>query len=134
MDWQAVPQLFYHALGYVMNAEITPMLALWSEQDDVTYIDPQGLHHSGHAALVSYWQRAVQANSQAPGSISVRADLIMAQRSASMICTVMLEHIQIQQDEGVQHMQAASTNVYRYEGQQWCMIHRHSGSLSEDKD
>ena len=55
---EAIPQLFYHAVRHVMHADVTPMLALWSEQDDVTYVDPQGHSYQGHESLVTYWQRA----------------------------------------------------------------------------
>ena len=42
---EAISQLFYQAVQQVMHAKITPMLALWSEQDDVTYVDPNGHFH-----------------------------------------------------------------------------------------
>ena len=132
-DLETIPQLFYQAVQQVMHANITPMLALWSEQDDVTYVDPQGHHYQGHDSLVAYWQRAVQLNSHAPGSVSARAEMIMMHRSESMICTVMAEHIQGRQDDQILRQKAVSTNIYRYEGQRWRMLHRHSGSPSEEK-
>ena len=132
-DLGTIPQLFYHAVEQVMHANITPMLALWSEQDDVTYVDPQGNHYQGHDSLVAYWQRAVQHNSHAPGSVSVTTELIMMHRSESMICTVMAEHIQVKQDDQLLRQKAVSTNIYRLEGQRWRMLHRHSGSPSEEK-
>lgn len=132
-DLETIPQLFYQAVRQVMHANIAPMLALWSEQDDVTYCDPNGHLHQGRDGLVAYWQRAVQLNSDAPGSVEVQAELIMMQRSTSMICTIMAEQIQVRQNEQILRMRAASTNIYRYEGQRWRMIHRHSGSPSEEK-
>ena len=132
-ELETIPQLFYHAVQQVMSANITPMLALWSEQDDVTYVDPQGNHYQGHDRLVAYWQRAVQLNSHAPGSVSVTAELLMMYRSASMICTVMAEHIQVKQDDQLLRQKAVSTNIYRREGQYWRMLHRHSGTPSEEK-
>jgi ketosteroid isomerase-like protein len=131
-DLETIPQLFYQAVQQVMHANITPMLALWSEQDDVTYVDPQGHHYQGHDSLVAYWQRAVQLNSHAPGSVSATAELIMMHRSESLICTVMAEHIQVRQHDQILRQKAVSTNIYRYEGQRWQMLHRHSGSPSEE--
>jgi hypothetical protein len=52
-DLEAIPQLFYQAVEQVMHANIAPMLALWSEQDDVTYCDPNGQPHKGRDGLVS---------------------------------------------------------------------------------
>jgi ketosteroid isomerase-like protein len=132
-DLEAIPQLFYQAVEQVMQANIAPMLALWSEQDDVTYCDPNGHPHQGRDGLVTYWQRAVQLNSDAPGSVEVQAELIMMQRSTSMICTFMAEQIQVRQNDQVLRLKAVATNIYRYEGQRWRMIHRHSGSPSEEK-
>jgi hypothetical protein len=80
-DQESIPQLFYQAVQQVMHANIKPMLALWSEQDDVTYVDPNGHYYHGHDRLVAYWERAVQLNSQAPGSVSATAELLMIQRS-----------------------------------------------------
>jgi len=132
-DFEAIPQLFYQAVEQVMQANIAPMLALWSEQDDVTYCDPNGHPHQGRDGLVTYWQRAVQLNSDAPGSVEVQAELIMMQSSTSMICTVMAEQIQVKQNDQVLRLKAVATNIYRYEGQRWRMIHRHCGSPSEEK-
>jgi ketosteroid isomerase-like protein len=132
-DLETIPQLFYQAVQQVMHANSTPMLALWSEQDDVTYVDPQGHHYQGHDSLVAYWQRAVQLTSHAPGSVEASAELIMMHRSESMICTVMAEQIQERQHDQLLRRSAVSTNIYRYEGQQWRMLHRHSGSPSEEK-
>jgi len=131
-DIEAIPQLFYQALRQVMHANIAPMLDLWSEQDDVTYGDPKGHPHQGRNGLVAYWQRAAQLNSDAPGSVEVQAELIMMQRSTNMICTFMAEHIQMRENDQVLRLKAVATNIYRYEGQRWRMIHRHSGSPSEE--
>lgn len=132
-DLEIIPQLFYQAVQQVMHANSTAMLALWSEQDDVTYVDPQGHHYQGHDSIVAYWQRAAQLNSHRPGSVSATAELIMMYRSESMICTVMAEHIQVRQHDQILRQKAVSTNIYRHEGQKWRMIHRHSGSPSEEK-
>jgi ketosteroid isomerase-like protein len=132
-DLEIIPQLFYQAVQQVMHANITAMLALWSEQDDVTYVDPQGHHYQGHDGIVAYWQRAAQLNSQRPGSVEASAELILMHRSENMICTVMAEHIQVRQQDQILRQKAVSTNIYRYEVQKWRMIHRHSGSPSEEK-
>jgi hypothetical protein len=49
---ETIPQLFYQAVQQVMHANIAPMLALWSEQDDVTYCDPYGYYHQGRDGIV----------------------------------------------------------------------------------
>ncbi len=128
-----IPQLFYQALPQVMLGNVGPMLALWSEREDVSYCDPEGKPHQGHAGLVAYWERAARLNGEDPGSISVTAELLVMQRSESLICAFMNEHIRIRQGNQVLQMQARGTNIYRYEEGQWRMVHRHSGSPTEEK-
>ncbi|HLZ55587.1 MAG TPA: nuclear transport factor 2 family protein [Ktedonosporobacter sp.] len=133
-DLESIPQLFYQAVREVMlNINVAPMLALWSKQNDVTYCDPNGHTHQGRDELVAYWQKAAQLNSDGPGNVEVQAKLIMMQRSEGMICTVMAEQIRVRHNAQTLRLKAVATNVYRYEGQHWRMIHRHSGSPTEEK-
>jgi hypothetical protein len=67
----------------VTRANITPMLALWSDQEDVSYVDPHGHFYHVHDSLVAYWQQAGELNRQAPNSVAVTADLLVLHRSAS---------------------------------------------------
>jgi ketosteroid isomerase-like protein len=127
-DRATIPQLFYQSLRQVMNGDCDSMLALWSEEDDVTYIDPHGRAYLGHDALVTYWQRAAELNSEAPGSVSFTAEPLMMHAGDSLISTVMTEHIDVNQPDLPLHMEAVSTNIFRQEGEKWRMVHRHSGS------
>ena len=131
-DVQVVSQTFYEAVAQVMHADATAMLTLWSEHNDVTYCDPYGQVHCGREALVDYWQQAASRNSQAPGSVSATAELLMVQQSDEMVCMVLREHIQVRQQDRVTRLHALATNIYRYEEQHWRMIHRHAGTLSEE--
>jgi ketosteroid isomerase-like protein len=132
---EEVPQLFYQALRHVMEeGDITPMLALWSAQEDVTYVDPAGLLHQGSDGIATYWQQAAQRNVEASSKIRGTADLIAMHASDSIICTVMAERIRISQPSGrLLQMKAVSTNIYRYEAEGWRMIHRHSGSTTPEE-
>ncbi len=130
-DRATIPQLFYQSLRQVMIGDCDAMLALWSEEDDVTYIDPHGRAYRGRDALVTYWQGAAELNREAPGSISSIANTLMVHAGDSLISTVMTEHIDVSQPDLLLHMEAVSTNIYRREGEKWRMVHRHSGSTVE---
>jgi ketosteroid isomerase-like protein len=131
---EEIPQQFYQALRKVMEGDISPMLALWSTQEDVTYVDPAGQLHQGSNGILSYWRRAAQRNVEASSRVLATADLIVMHASDSMICTVMAEHIRISQPSGrLLQMKAVSTNTYRYEVERWRMIHRHSGSATPEE-
>lgn len=131
-ELQAISQTFYEAVAQVMHADATAMLSLWSEHDDITYCDPYGLVHCGRTSLIDYWQQAASRNSQAPGSVSVIAELIQVQQSDAMLCMVLREHIQVREQDRVARLHALATNIYRSEEQHWRMIHRHAASPSEE--
>jgi ketosteroid isomerase-like protein len=131
---EEAPQLFYQALRQVMEGDISPMLALWSTQEDVTYVDPAGQLHQGSDGIVAYWRQAAQRNVEAASKVLATADLIVMHASDSVLYTVMAEHIWISQPSGrLLQMKAVSTNIYRYEAESWRMIHRHSGSATSEE-
>src|SRR5215469_11993156 len=122
---EELPQLFYQALRQVMEGDITPMLALWSTQEDVTYMDPVGQIHQGSDGIATYWRQVAKRNAEASSRILATADLISMHAGGSLICTVMAEHIWISQPSGrLVQMKAVSTNIYRYEGRSTnCPLH-----------
>ncbi|PWT78571.1 MAG: hypothetical protein C5B60_00940, partial [Chloroflexi bacterium] len=97
---EELPQLFYQALRQVMEGDITPMLALWSTQEDVTYVDPAGQLHQGPDGIVTYWRQAARRNIESSSKVLATADLILMYAGDSLICTVMAEHIWISQPSG----------------------------------
>jgi ketosteroid isomerase-like protein len=130
---EEISQLFYQALRQVMEGDTSRMLALWSTQEDVTYVDPAGQLHQGSDGIVTYWQQAAERNAEASSKVLATADPIVTHASDTIICTVMSEHIWIRQPSGrLLQMKAVSTNIYRYEAESWRMIHRHSGTTTPD--
>jgi uncharacterized protein (TIGR02246 family) len=117
---------FYEAVNQVMQGNAAPMLALWSDRDDVTYLDPRGIVHHGRQALATYWERGAEANRSAPGAISARPEHVQVHVSGALLCAITIEHIQIMRDGRPTRHQARATNVYRNEEGRWRMIHRHS--------
>lgn len=133
IDFQTISHRFYAAVDRVMHADATAMLALWSERDDITYCDPYAHIHTGRKAIVSYWQQAAVRNSQDPGAVSATAELLAVQDSNEIICMVLREHIHVSEPERIVQIQALATNIYRFEEQEWRMIHRHAGTPSPEE-
>jgi ketosteroid isomerase-like protein len=113
---EELPQLFYQALRQVMEGDISPMLALWSTLEDITYVDPAGQLHQGPDGIATYWRQAAKRNAEASSKVLATADLISMHASGGLVCTVMAEHIWISQPSGrLVQMKAVSTNIYRYQ-------------------
>ncbi len=128
VDHESVAGLFYEAVRQVMSGDAEPMLELFSTQDDVSYSDPDGRAHKGREQLVAYWRRAAELNRATPGAVQVQADVIAMQGGSDLLSTFMAERITVQSEGQTAQFTAVATNVYRREGQQWRMVHRHSGA------
>jgi ketosteroid isomerase-like protein len=132
-ELHALSQRFYSAVNDgIMYGDASAMLELWSERDDVSYFDPNGQVQCGHQALVAYWNHAALVNSETSGSISATAEILVIQDSAEMVSMAVREHVRIKEEDHVLKRQALTTNIFRYEDQQWRMIHRHAGALTEE--
>ena len=133
-ELQTVSQQFYAAVNEgVMYGDASAMLALWSERDDSSYCDPSGHVQLGRQALADYWNHAALLNSAEPGSISATTEILAVQASAEMVSMIVREHIQLREQRQIIRRQALATNVYRYEDQQWRMVHRHTSTPMEEE-
>jgi enamine deaminase RidA (YjgF/YER057c/UK114 family)/ketosteroid isomerase-like protein len=127
MGEDSVPEAsdrFYAAVNTLLSGDAAPMLALWSHADDVTYSDPRGHVLRGWSELESYWQEAARANAATVEKIYATTHDVAIHASGDLGYTVTQEEVHLPRQS--QPMRVRATNVYRREGAEWRMVHRHA--------
>lgn len=116
---------FYTAARAVLHGDEGPMLAVWSQGDEVTYCDPRGEIVAGWAALEAYWRQAAAINAAAPAGIWATAQIKHTVVNGALAYVLTLEEVHNERDQSV--MMARATHIYRREdGGTWRLLHRHT--------
>jgi ketosteroid isomerase-like protein len=116
---------FYAAVDAVLHGDEGPMLAVWSQSDEVSYCDPRGEIVAGWVALETYWRQAAAINAAAPAGIHATWQIKHAAVNGNLAYVVALEEVRRERDQSV--MTARATHIYRREdGGTWHLLHRHT--------
>jgi ketosteroid isomerase-like protein len=116
---------FYAAARAVLHGDEGPMLAVWSQSDEVTYCDPRGEIVAGWAALEAYWRQAAASNAAAPAGIQATVQIKHTVVNGTLAYVVTLEEVRTERDQSI--MTARATHIYRREdGGIWRLLHRHT--------
>jgi ketosteroid isomerase-like protein len=116
---------FYAAANAVLQGDEGPMLAVWSQSDEVTYCDPRGEIVAGWAALETYWRQAAAINAAAPAGIWATWQIKHTVVNGTLAYVVTLEEVHNERDQSV--MTARATHIYRREDDGiWRLLHRHT--------
>jgi hypothetical protein len=123
-DMRRASERFYEAANTVLGGDAEPMLLIWSHADDTTYCDTRGAVQRGWVALEAYWRQAAEQNAGADVRLvtTPREQAIYA--SGNLAYSVTVE--EVRQADGAFVLDTRATNVYRREGGEWHMIHRHA--------
>jgi ketosteroid isomerase-like protein len=127
MGLRAASDRFYAAVQAVLRGNAAPMLALWSQDDEVSYCDTRGEIVLGWPALEAYWQRAAAANAGAAEPLSATGLIQRAIVVGGLAYVVAVE--EVRQAGAASVMRARATNVYRREAGAdggWRLLHRHA--------
>ncbi len=114
---------FYEALA---RSDLDAMMAVWSEDDEVVCIHPDGARLVGLAAVRESWRQLFAGGVR----LIVRTSHQVA--SASMLLTVhsVIEHVAVEGDDRL-HPPMAATNVYARGAHGWRMVAHHASPLPE---
>jgi len=123
-DVRRASQRFYQAVNSILGGDAAPMLAIWSRADDTTYCDTRGEIQRGWAGLEGYWRPAAERNAGAEAKLTTTAREQAMYATAALAYTVMIE--EVRQSDGTFVLEARATNVYRREGGEWHVVHRHA--------
>jgi NAD(P)H-dependent FMN reductase/ketosteroid isomerase-like protein len=119
------------ASDYV-NGETASLAAILAKRDPATFFAPNGEHQTGAAAIAKrYGQDASQFRK--PGTS--RLEILQARASGGLAFWTGLQHAQVRlatKDEPVV-MTLRITEVFRLEGGEWALVHRHA-DMARGKD
>ncbi len=113
----------YRALNVLLTGDAAPVVALWSEADDVTYAGPFGGFFVSNAAVTDAFRESAALNLR--GRIDV-SDVQFVE-TADMGYSVCTEHgIDHVIDGQLVSLTHRATNIFRREESGWRMVHHHT--------
>jgi len=117
---------FYAALNALFEGDLAPMVAVWSHQDDVTYMGPDGGFQVGWKAILAEWER--QAAKKLGGRVEPDRMRITAGRDLAV--THNYEKGENVNTGGLPGwVSIRATNLFRKENGAWKMIGHHTDTL-----
>ena len=113
-----IEQQFYEAL---QRGDIERLMAVWSDDEDISCVHPGGPRMVGAAAIRSAFESMF-----ANGAINARPEKI--RRLQTHACSVhsVLEHIHLMTADGPQSGWVIATNVYVKTTQGWRLVAHHA--------
>jgi uncharacterized protein (TIGR02246 family) len=116
---------FYEALR---EGDITKLMAVWSDDDDIVCVHPCGPRVIGARAIRASFEAIFER-----GAIPVQAGSVRRTRSLDGAVHNLIETVTIQSTEGAQQGFVVATNVYTKTAQGWRMVAHHAspGSVHE---
>ena len=111
----AANQAFYEAF---INNDYAAMETLWATGHDIAVIHPGRAPLRGHRAVLDSWQRILAGE----GINSMQCSEARAYLGGDMAFVICLETF----PEG----ELVATNIFALEGEDWKMIHHHSGPVA----
>jgi ketosteroid isomerase-like protein len=118
-------QQFYEAL---QRGDIEKLMAVWSDDDDITCVHPGGPRVVGPMAI-----RAAFESMFSNGTIEAHPEKVRWLESESTAVHSVLERVQVMTNEGPQAAWVVATNVYVKTALGWRMVAHHAspGSAGE---
>ena len=109
---------FYEALN---QGDLDQLMTCWADEDDIVYIHPSGARMLGAVAI-----RAAFDAMLAHGSIRAQPERVRRLTLPSASVHSVVERIEMQTDEGPQHVYVMATNVYHKTAQGWRLVVHHA--------
>ena len=117
---------FYAALNALFGGDIDPMVEVWSHEDDVTYMGPDGGFQVGWKDVLADWQK--QADMKLGGN--VEPDAMRITQGGGLAVTHNYEKgLNTNTGDIPGTVTIRATNLFRKEDGKWKMIGHHTDSL-----
>lgn len=122
----AANEQFYSALNIMFTGDVAPMLAVWSHQDDITYMGPDNCYKIGWNKIKADWE--FQAAKKLGGKVEPSDIHVIVGNQLAVVTNY--EVGQNQGDDGSPvKVKIRATNTYRKENGQWKMVGHHTDLL-----
>ena len=124
-----LPRLI-EAGGALHRGDVEPRLKLWSQRDPVTLFGAMGMSESGWDTLSQTFRYVASRFSR---GTDFRFEILAADALGDMAYTVAFESCTVSTDGGPpQPQKLRVTQVYRREGSEWKVVHRHGEAVTAD--
>jgi uncharacterized protein (TIGR02246 family) len=116
---------FYEAM---QRGDITQLMAVWADDDEVVCVHPGGGRLVGAAAIRASFEAIF-----AQGTVPVVPEQVHRLQSLGSAVHHLVEHIRVDGPEGVQEAWALATNVYVKTAQGWRLAAHHASAVDPDE-
>jgi ketosteroid isomerase-like protein len=123
-----IEQQFYDAL---QSADIERLMAVWSDDDDISCVNPGGGRLVGIAAIRASFEAML-----AQGGLDITVQHVRSVETHSSAVHSVVECIRVKTPDGMQAAFVVATNVYLHTAQGWRLVVHHAspGAARDDRD
>ncbi|QDT93448.1 YybH family protein [Gimesia algae] len=123
---KAATQQFYSALNELFTGEVEPMKKLWSHQDDITFMGPDGSFLRGWKPIAAEWEKT--GSMKLGGKVEAAEIHITVGQELAIVSNYEIGH-NIGADGKVEKVKIRATSLFRKENGKWKMIGHHTDLL-----
>ena len=120
-----VENAFYDAL---QKADLDALMAVWSDDDDVSCVHPGGPRLLGPAAIRASYEAMF-----ARGRIAAEPMHVRRHESHGVAVHSVVERVRVKADEGARVAYVIATNVWTRTGRGWRLVSHHASPASGDE-
>jgi ketosteroid isomerase-like protein len=117
---------FHAALNAIFTGEVTPMQAVWSHADDVTYMGPDGAYRMGWVEVLADWK--AQAALNLGGSVAPDDVRTVAGRELAVVHNI-VKGANVDVEGNSLDVSLRATVIFRQEDGAWKVIAVHTDLL-----
>ncbi|MFZ1180101.1 MAG: nuclear transport factor 2 family protein [Herbaspirillum sp.] len=112
-----VETAYYDALA---RADLTSLMALWAEEEDIICIHPGAVRLVGRAAIRNSWEEILS-----HGGLRIQSRQLYTAHTMTMAMHNVIEDIQ-HTEPVPRNVHVIATNIYMKAAHGWCIVARHA--------
>ncbi|WP_417380963.1 YybH family protein [Gimesia sp.] len=117
---------FYSALNELFTGEVDPMKKVWSHQDDITFMGPDGSYLRGWKPIAAEWEKT--GSMKLGGKVEAAEMHITVGPKLAIVSNFEIGH-NVGPDGKVEKVKIRATSLFRKENGMWKMIGHHTDLL-----